>query len=221
MSQLKSNFISKYKINDRRQIERDIVRWQTDILNGDDTAVRLTDFVLHMYKPTGKVRRGGVDAYVTKVQGYQIVQIERGYVRPMAIYSPLVKQMLGHYDPLSSYDASVIPTYLAQTHYAIHDIGLDPLDDDMTKRLMLAGKVANYYLTNLCIEKRGNANADNCTRWLCKEKETEEPLLAMVSLINTLPIEERKRILNVYDSYGTIDTLVGDALNHLDKFRTL
>jgi hypothetical protein len=174
-----------------------------------------------MYKPTGKVRRGGVDAYVTKVQGYQIVQIERGYVRPMAIYSPLVKQMLGHYDPLSSYDASVIPTYLAQTHYAIHDIGLDPLDDDMTKRLMLAGKVANYYLTNLCIEKRGNANADNCTRWLCKEKETEEPLLAMVSLINTLPIEERKRILNVYDSYGTIDTLVGDALNHLDKFRTL
>jgi hypothetical protein len=221
MSTLKSNFISKYKINDRRQIERDIVQWQTDILNGDDTAVRLTDFVVYMYKPIGKVRRGGVDAHVTKVQGYQIVLIERAYIRPMSIYSPLVKQMLGHYDPLSSYDASVIPTYLAQTHYAIHDIGLDPLDDDTTKRLMLAGKVTNNYFTNLCIEKRGNANANNCTRWLCKEKKTEDPLLAMVGLINTLPIEERKRILDVYDSYGTIDTLVGDALNHLDKFRTL
>jgi len=219
MSQLKSNFISKYKINDRRQVERDIVQWQTDILNGDDTAVRLTDFVVNMYKPTGKVRRGGVDAHVTKVQGYQIVMIERGYIRPMSIYSPLAKQMLGHYDPLSSYDASVIPTYPAQTHYAVHDIGLDPLDDDMTKRLMVAGKIPNYGFVNLCVEKRGSAN--HYTRWICNDRKIEDPLLAMVSLINTLPVDERKRILDVYNSYGTIDTLVGDALNHLDKFRTL
>jgi hypothetical protein len=42
-----------------------------------------------------------------------------------------------------------------------------------------------------------------------------------VSLINSMPIEERKRIQDVYDSYGTIDTIVGDALDHIDKFRTL
>jgi hypothetical protein len=220
MSQLKSNFISKYKINDRRQVERDIVQWQTDILNGDDTAVRLTDFVVNMYKPTGKVRRGGVDAHVTKVQGYQIVLIERRNTRPMSIYSPLAKQMLGPYDPISGYGASMIPTYPAQIRYAIQEIGLDPLDDDTTKRLMLAG-IGSLYYVQLCLEKRGSANADNYTRWLCQEKKIEDPLLAMVGLINLMPIEERKRILDVYDSYGTIDTLVGDALNHLDKFRTL
>lgn len=221
MSTLNRNFVDKYKVNSRKQIESDMMQWQTDILNGDDSAVLLTDFALLTYKPSGKVRAGQADSFVLKIQGYQTVSIERSSTRLVSNYSPLAKCMIGTHDCIQSYGSARIPFYFGQPNLAIQDTGLDPLDDDTTKRLMLAGKVTNNYFVNLCIEKRNSANADNYTRWLCKEKETEDPLLAMVSLINALPTEERKRILDVYDSYGTINTLVGDALNHLDKFRTL
>jgi hypothetical protein len=221
MSTLNRNFVDKYKVNSRKQIEDDMMQWQTDILNGDDSAVRLTDLSLLTYKPSGKVRAGQSDSFVVKVQGYQIVAIERSSTRLVSAYSPLAKRMIGAYDYIQSYASAKIPFRYGLTSVAIKEIGLDPIDDDTTKRLMLAGNVTCYGFVNLCIEKRGSANANNYTRWICNDRKIEDPLLAMVGLINSMPMEERKRILDVYDSYGTIDTLVGDALNHLDKFRTL
>lgn len=221
MSTLNRNFVDKYKVNSRKQIESNMMQWQTDILNGDDSAVRLTDFALLTYKPSGKVRAGQADSFVLKIQGYQIVSIERSSTRMVSNYSPLAKCMIGTYDYIQSYSSARIPFHFGQPNLAIQEIGLNPLDDDMTKRLMLVGANPTRYYSQLCFEKRGSANANNYTRWLCSDNKIEDPLLAMVGLINSMPIEERKRILDVYDSYGTIDTLVGDALNHLDKFRTL
>jgi len=220
MSRLKANFVDKYKVNSRKQVSDDLMQWQTDILNGDDSAVRLTDFTLVTYKPLGKKQVNGLSSSVTKIQGYQVVAIERDRTNVVCAYSPLAKCLIGIFDYPRGYGTVAIPFRYGQTNMAVQEIGLDPLDDDTTKRLMLAGTGTRYY-AQLCLEKRGSNNANNYTRWLCQEKKIEDPLLAMVSLINIQPIEERKRILDVYDSYGTIDTLVGDALNHLDKFRTL
>ena len=73
----------------------------------------------------------------------------------------------------------------------------------------------------MCMYKRGSGQASYYARYVTEKKQALPELLAMVSLINSMPIEERKRIQDVYDSYGTIDTIVGDALDHIDKFRTL
>jgi hypothetical protein len=224
MEKLKSNFADKYKINDDQQIKQDILQWQSDIINGDDSAVRLTDFVISMYKPMKGKGRSGPDPYVVKVQGYQVICIQRNWISALSIYSPLAKLLLGHCDPFSQYrcgPSPLINTYLATTHYAIEAVGIDPLDDGMTKRLMIAGRSQDNSFIRLCYDRRDNSAAVNNIRWMCQRMSVSDPLLAMVKLINSFNAEERKRILDVYDNYGTIDTLVGDALIHLDKFRTL
>ena len=224
MSTLNRNFVDKYKVKDRKQIEKDIMQWQADILNGDDSAVRLTDFPLLVHKASGKVAVNPPDSFVHKIQGYQIVSIGRRSTRLVSIYSPLAKCMIGTYDFVRTFGSGVIPFHrFGELNLAVHEIGLDPLDDDTTKRLLLAGGADHHhpYLTRLCLEKRGSNTATLHARQLCRAHKMEDPLLAVVGLINSLPTQERKRILDVYDSYGTINTLVGDALNHLDKFRTL
>jgi hypothetical protein len=224
MEKLKRNFADKYKINDAQQIKQDILRWQFDIINGDDSAVRLTDFVISMYKPMKGKGHSGLDPYVVKVQGYQVIYIRRESISVLSIYSPLAKLLLGHFDPFSQCTGCASPlinTYLASTQYTIEAVGIDPLDDDMTKRLMIAGRSQDNLFIGLCYNRRNTFASTNLIRWVCERMTIDDPLLAMVKIINLFNVEERKRILDVYDNYGTIDTLVGDALIHLDKFRTL
>jgi hypothetical protein len=222
MEKLKRNFTDKYKINSEEEITQDILQWQRDIVNGDDSAVRLTDFVISMFK--AQKNCGGLDSYVVKVQGYQVVCIQRGWAGPLSIYSPLAKQLLGANDPFRSYSRTPSPlltTYLVSMSCAIDTVGIDPLDDDMTKRLMIAGRSQDNSFIGLCYNRRNTLASTNLIRWVCERTTIDDPLLAMVKLINSFNAEERKRILDIYDTYGTIDTIVGDALNHLDKFRTL
>ena len=223
MEKLKRNFANKYKINDVQQIKQDILQWQFDIINGDDSAVRLTDFVISMYKTEKEKGRNQQDPYVVKIQGYQVILVRREWVSPLSIYSPLAKQLLGHCDPFNQYThepSPLIPTYSASVHYAIEGVGLDPLDDDMTKRLMVAGNTSDNTFARLCHEQRDSAAAINHVRWMCHRVSVEDPVLAMVKLINSFDTTERKRILDVYDTYGVTNTIVGDALIHLDKFRS-
>jgi hypothetical protein len=222
MEKLKRNFTDKYKINSEEEITQDILQWQRDIVNGDDSAVRLTDFVISMFK--AQKNCGGLDSYVVKVQGYQVVCIQRGWAGPLSIYSPLAKQLLGANDPFRSYSRTPSPlltTYLVSMSCAIDTVGIDPLDDDMTKRLMIAGRSQDNSFIGLCYNRRNTLASTNLIRWVRERTTIDDPLLAMVKLINSFNVEERKRILDIYDTYGTIDTIVGDALNHLDKFRTL
>jgi len=223
MEKLKRNFANKYKINDVKQIRQDVLQWQSDILNGDDSAVRLTDFVIGMYKPMKEKSHSELDPFVVKVQGYQVIYIRRESVSVLSIYSPLAKLLLGQCDPFSEcngYASPLINTYLTSTQYTIKAVGIDPLDDGMTKRLMIAGRQDNLFI-GLCYNRRNTPASTNLIRWVCDRMTIDDPLLATVKLINSFNVEERKRILDVYDNYGTIDTLVGDALIHLDKFRTL
>lgn len=222
MSKLKANFSRNYKVNSHQQVCEEVTQWCSDILNGDDNAVRLTDIVLSNYKPSGR----GDARYETviKIQGYQVVRLGRSGSDLLSIYSPLAKHMLGCADRLKPYlsEQLVMPYYLTN---AIEDkasyIGVDPLDDDTSKRAMLAGKSQVFPFWQLCMFKRESSLASYYARWVAEQRPPLPELLAMVSLINSMPIEERKRIQDVYDSYGTIDTIVGDALDHIDKFRTL
>lgn len=223
MNKLNKNFADKYKINDVQQIKQDVMQWQSDILNEDDSAVRLTDFVISMYKTEKDKGRNQQDPYVVKIQGYQVILLRREWVSPLSIYSPLAKQLLGHCDPFNQYThepSPLIPTYSASVHYAIGEVGVDPLDDDTAKRLMVAGKTSDNTFARLCYEKRDSVDAVNHVRWMCHRVSVADPVLAMVKLINSFDTTERKRILDVYDTYGATNTIVGDALIHLDKFRS-
>lgn len=222
MSKLKANFSRNYKVNSHQQVCEEVTQWCSDILNGDDNAVRLTDIVLSNYKPDD--RRDAIYETVTKIQGYQVVRLGRRDSNLLSIYSPLAKQMLGSrggfYTDIPEH--LVIPYYPTNTlDEGFVAIGVDPLDDDTSKRAMLAGKCSVFPFWQMCMYKRGSGQASYYARYVTEKKQPLPELLAMVSLINSMPIEERKRIQDVYDSYGTIDTIVGDALDHIDKFRTL
>ena len=223
MKKLNKNFTDRYKIDDHKKVLQDILQWQQDIVNGFDSSVRLTDFVISMLKYTRGTDAGDLDPYVVKVQGYQVVYISRDWTKPLSIYSPLIGKFLAHMDVLQYYTSTPSPllgTCRCMTHYAIEEVGISPLTDDTSKRLLLASMSMDNSFTRLCYEQRDSISAINHIRWLCQSMKVSDPLLAMTKLINSFSAEERKRILDVYDNYGTIDTLVGDALTHLDKFRS-
>ena len=216
MTKLKRNFVDNYKINSRDQIQTDIYQWCEDIKSGDDTAVRLTDIVIEISKPESK--DDVVQPRVIKIQGYQIIDIGQNYVSTLSVYSPLIRKIVG--TGLRSLQLT-IPYHQVSINCSIVAVGIEPINDDTTKRLMFAGwGVNSYRYYELCIRSRGGAS-DYMTRMLCSETSLQDPLLAMVRTINSFPVDERKRILDIYDTYGPIDTLVGDALIHIDKFRSL
>lgn len=56
---------------------------------------------------------------------------------------------------------------------------------------------------------------------ICSPMGMSDTTLAMAKYIRSqIPEPNRKRLMEVYDTYGPIDTVVGDALTHLDKFRS-
>lgn len=222
MAKLKSNFLDRLKIKDTNRIAQDVTQWQHDIMCGDDASVRLTDFAMFMYKPMNS-RDNIFKPYVIKVRGYHVIKVGRDGSEPMLSYSPLAKQLLGDYDPRKDlgFNCDLIPSLqIRRYNFLPATVGLDPLDDNTSRQLMYVGTVSSTYFCNICVCARESERAKRNIERVCILMGDQDPLLAMVKLINSFPIDQRKQLLNVFDTYGPTDTLVGDALLHLDKFRS-
>ena len=217
MSKLKLHFVDDYKIKPYATVMREYNQWYDDIRNGDDTAVRLTDIVMNTCKPKD-TKNIGSGSYVYKVQGYRTILITRDGVSVTGIYSPLLESFIGCRIGLTMYRASnPMPTHSTPPPALyVKANSLDPLDEDLSKRLLVAGDFDNAF-THLCMSQR----RVNSAKYICIHTGIDDPLLAVVNYINSvIPKDKRDNLMKNFDKYGAIDTIVGDALTHIDKFRS-
>lgn len=216
------SFLKHNKALDMDETDQLIQEWQHNILNGEDLQVRLTDFVVWRYAPLEKDRK--ILSYVIRIQGYQSILITPTGSSIVCSYSPLAKTLIGTADPRSYAPygkVSLLP--LTQTTHHIdywkRVNKLDALSDEHTKRLLMAncGEPYDLIFYKLCIRDRDR----QWLRGIPLNTPEEDPILALVRYIRSnIPEPKRKILMDVFDTYGPTDTIVGDALIHLDKFRS-
>jgi WD40 repeat protein len=212
------DFLKHNKAVDDNKVALLLEEWQQNLLDGDDLAVRLTDFVVFRYEAIEKEQRP--QSYVVRVIGYQTIKITPLISDTLCCcYSPLSNTLIGGISPVD-YAVWNTKKLVQKTYSSVNGIKLSPLDpltDDQTKRLLMAAD-NDYWFRDLCLSDRATS-AKN--RYVCLAMQIDDPTLAVVKYIRTvLPDDKRKILMDVYDTYGPIDTVVGDALLHLDKFRS-
>lgn len=214
------DFLKQNKAIDGDEVALLLLEWQQNLLNNDDLRIRLTDFVVHRHDPTEKDRRS--QSYVVRVMGYQTIIITPISSYVLCCYSPLAKTFIGNADPIEYGMCHARKIIQRTCGHAVTDLNLSPLDpltDDQTKRLLMASD-NNYWFRELCILSRESGIKKGSSIYV--SMQIDDPTLAMVKYIRTvLPEYKRKTLMDVYDTYGPIDSVVGDALIHIDKFRSL
>lgn len=211
------DFLKHNKAIDDDEVALLFSEWQENLINGDDLRVRLTDFVLYRYAPKEKHLKD--ESFVDRVMGYQTWRIKPAYSYLLTCYSPLSSSLLGFSNPFSCLTKlnNRLLQYKSIPLSEVELERLDPLTDDQSKRLLMAAN-NDYWFRDLCLQDRESAKQLD---YIKLSMRIEDPILAMVKYINTMiPKPKLETLMNVYDTYGPIDTVVGDALIHIDKFRS-
>jgi len=220
------SFLKHNKIESEESIAYNLRVWQHHLLMGADLQVRLMEFVMYRYVAEGKDLKAG--SFIIKIQGYQVIRIQPDGARIICAYSPLAKTLVGEYNifnytPIRECDHAFIP------HTNVHNglawcsplSPLDPLSDDHSKRLLMSATPARDYGFRVACLATRRAAKHEIIESICKPMGVDDPTLAMVKYIRSqIPEHNRKKLMELYDTYGPIDTVVGDALIHLDKFRS-
>lgn len=186
-------------------IKENILEWRQKIKRGNRAEIMLSEFPIGYY-PSDK----RFDDSARVVSGYNTYFVMRdGGVYMEAVYSPL---MGGH---IAGWDLDAVRglevhrvTYGAITSLPITS---EPIDDSTTKLLIMADElpVADYLIKKKTMSK-----------WMF-QKRTDDMLLNLVSCIRQQPQEKRDRLMRLFDKYGAPEGPLGEALMHIDRFRTM
>jgi hypothetical protein len=148
--------------------------------------------------------------HVRVVTGYKVKMIVNSY-DPIVIaaYSPLV----------GGFVASAAMEFYPATEGLYHTSSLahvpptpDPLDDNTTRRILMADCLSNLSSTL--------ARGFELHKWQFKNP-TDDMMLNLVSCIKQQPQEKRDRLMILLDKYGAPEGPLGEALMHIDKFRSM
>jgi hypothetical protein len=219
------DFLKQNKAIDGDEVALLLLEWQQNLLNNDDLRIRLTDFVVHRHevlRHEESQKNPKSQSYVVRVMGYQTIVITPISSYVVCCYSPLAKTFIGNADPIGYSLWHTRRIIQLTCGLAVADLNLSPLDpltDDQTKRLLMASD-NDYWFRKLCMLSRESGIRKASSVYV--SMQIDDPTLAMVKYIRTvLPESKRKTLMDVYDTYGPIDSVVGDALIHIDKFRSL
>ena len=188
-------------------IEGKMLEWQRNIQLRNHAEIMLAE-IPHQYHESATSYGSH---HVRLVTGYKVKMIVNSY-DPIVIaaYSPLV----------GGFIASAAMEYYPPTEDLYHTSSLshvsptpDPLDDDTSRRILMAD----------CIPQLSTQLARNLPLhpWQLTSP-SEDKMLNLVSCIRQQPQEKRDRLMRLLDKYGPPDGgLLGEALMHIDKFRSM
>ena len=188
-------------------IEGKMLDWQRNIQLHNHADVMLAE-IPHNYRETTASHGSH---HVHLVTGYKVKMIVNSY-DPIVIaaYSPLV----------GGFIASAATEYYPAIEDLYHTSSLshvsptpDPLDDDTSRRILMADCLANLS-TNL-------ARGLELYKWQFRDAVSDDMMLNLVSCIRQQPQEKRDRLLRLFDKYGAPEGPLGEALMHIDKFRSM
>lgn len=188
-------------------IEGKMLDWQRNIQLHNHAEVMLAEIPHQYHESTGS--HGS--HHVRIVTGYKVKMIVNSY-DPIVIaaYSPLV----------GGFIASMAMEYYPPTEELYHTSSLakipptpEPLDDDTSRRILMADCIPHIntqLILNLPLHP-----------WQLTSP-SEDKMLNLVSCIRQQPQEKRDRLMRLLDKYGPPDGgLLGEALMHIDKFRSM
>jgi hypothetical protein len=205
MKLTRAQFRKRYKKPDAL-IEGMMLDWERHIQLGNKPEIMLSEIPHQYHEVTGSYGTH----HVRVVTGYKVKMIVNSY-DPIVIaaYSPLV----------GGFVASAAMEFYPATEGLYHTSSLahvpptpDPLDDNTTRRILMADCLSNLSSTL--------ARGFELHKWQFKNP-TDDMMLNLVSCIKQQPQEKRDRLMVLLDKYGAPEGPLGEALMHIDKFRSL
>lgn len=202
----KTAFKKKYQ-KPEKWVNGRMSEWYQNILHHNHAEIMLSEIPFGCY--TEYYTQGS--AYV--VTGYKVKVVHRiGDPWVAAAYSPLVGGLIGggmysrHYE---------IKNYINHTTLMSHvPCTPEPLDDETSKLLLMADCLPSIGYTLV--------KGDPLFKWHFGGADTSDDiLLNLVSLIRQQEKEKRDRLMCLFDTYGAPTGLLGEALTHIDKFRSM
>jgi hypothetical protein len=205
MKLTRAQFRKRYKKPDAL-IEGMMLDWERHIQLGNKPEIMLSEIPHQYHEATGSYGTH----HVRVVTGYKVKMIVNSY-DPIVIaaYSPLV----------GGFVASAAMEFYPATEGLYHTSSLahvpptpDPLDDNTTRRILMADCLSNLSSTL--------ARGFELHKWQFKNP-TDDMMLNLVSCIKQQPQEKRDRLMILLDKYGAPEGPLGEALMHIDKFRSM
>ena len=205
MKLTRAQFRKRYKKPDAL-IEGMMLDWERHIQLGNKPEIMLSEIPHQYHETTGSYGTH----HVRVVTGYKVKMIVNSY-DPIVIaaYSPLV----------GGFVASAAMEFYPATEGLYHTSSLahvpptpDPLDDNTTRRILMADCLSNLSSTL--------ARGFELHKWQFKNP-TDDMMMNLVSCIKQQPQEKRDRLMVLLDKYGAPEGPLGEALMHIDKFRSL
>ena len=205
MKLTRAQFRKRYKKPDAL-IEGMMLDWQRHIQLGNKPEIMLSEIPHQYHETTGS--RGC--HHVRVVTGYKVKMVVNSF-DPIVIaaYSPLV----------GGFIASADMEFYPATEGLYHTISLshvsptpDPLDDNTSRRILMADCISNL--------SSALARGFELHKWQFKNP-TDDMMMNLVSCIKQQPQEKRDRLMVLLDKYGAPEGPLGEALMHIDKFRSM
>jgi hypothetical protein len=209
----RTEFRRRYKRSEART-ESKLLDWRRNVDLGNRTEVMLSEIPFE-YNESEKS-----DTHTALlVTGYKVKWIMNKYEPTVvAAYSPMIGGFIFSYSYYGVYGSGPLVTR-HEDEGLYSSIGLayvpytpEPLDD-ATSRLVLMADCIPTLAHNLI-------QGYNPEPWQFKNP-TDDMILNLVSCIKQQQKEKRDRLLSLYDRFGPPEGPLGEALKHIDKFRSL
>jgi hypothetical protein len=204
MRMTKAQFKQRYD-RPKKRVEEQMYEWSHNILRRDHAEIMLSE-IPHQYLEYESL------SYVSVATGYKVKLLIRvGRPCITAAYSPLVGGFIG--------SASYSPYYTTKEKLfcaiAMSGVPLtpEPLDDETSKLILMAD-----CLPSLCTTL---VTGSPLWKWQFNGATSDDMVLNLVSCIRQQEKEKRDRLMYLFDTYGTPSGPLGEALTHIDKFRSM
>lgn len=198
----KTEFKKKYQ-RPEEQVDGQMREWYQNILHRNHAEIMLSEIPFRYLEYSSS-------SYAYVATGYKVkavCRVEDPYV--IAAYSPLVGGFIGNM--VSQYYEVKEHLYRA----TVSDIPLtpDPLDDETSKLILMADCIPSLRATLI--------SGSIPFKWQFNNAAVgDDMVLNLVSCIRQHEKEKRDRLMYLFDTYGTPKGLLGEALTHINKFRS-
>lgn len=185
-----------------KQVEGKMHEWYQNILHRNHAEIMLSEIPFRYIDNEAR-------SYAYVVSGYKVkVMCRVGDPYVIAAYSPLVGGFIGstvfsYYDVKESLDREpAVP------------LTPDPLDDETSKLTLMADCIPSLRATLV--------KGSPLYKWQFGDAAVgDDMLLNLVSCIRQQEKEKRDRLMRLFDTYGAPKGPLGEALTHIDKFRSM
>lgn len=180
--------------------------WHHNILARNHAEIMLSEIPHNYYESDDSYR-----VYV--VTGYKVkILVKHHPATLIAAYSPLIGGFIGACKGLVYYSSEGD----IRNSAPLDNVPLtpEPLDDNTSKLILMADCIKPLVCATL-------VRGEQLYPWQFRDPVGEDMTLNLVSCIRQQEKEKRDRLMRLFDTYGPPDGPLGDALMHIDKFRSL